>query len=407
MDAAPAPGIDPGQIPDDPARVLRRLSGAGFDAYLVGGCVRDLLLRLHPKDFDIATNARPRQIKRLFRNSRIIGRRFRLVHVQFGPQILEVSTFRAPPQPDEEDPLIRQDNVFGTEEQDAFRRDFTINALFYDLEHARVIDHVGGLEDLAARRMRMIGDPDLRLREDPVRILRAAKFAGRLGFELTPELREAATNHARDLEKAALPRVLEEIYRLLSGRGGATAFRILEDLGALRVILPELSPPPESFYASVEKLGEMSGGGRTGVPQSLMIAVLLAPLVLPRIATTAAHDYEAVATEVMRPVILRLTVARRDATIARHCLAAQMRLLEPPATRAQRRLAFNDLFREVLALRHILGPAAHVDPDPLPDWEALSGQREEGGHGGKRRRRRRRRRGRRGGGGGASPAPPA
>ncbi len=403
MEAAPAPRIAPEQIPPDPTKVLRRLSGAGFDAYLVGGCVRDLLLDLHPKDFDIATNARPRQIKRLFRNSRIIGRRFRLVHVQFGDHILEVSTFRAPPQPDEADPMIRQDNVFGTEEQDAFRRDFTINALFYDLERGRVIDHVGGLDDLAARRMRMIGDPDLRLREDPVRILRAAKFAGRLGFELTPELRDAARVHARDLGKAATPRVLEEIYRLLSGRGGAQAFRILEDLGAFSVILPELSPPPESFYASVERLSEMSGGGRTGVPQSLMIAVLLAPLVLPRLIDTPAHDYEAVATDVMRPIILRMTVARRDATIARHCLAAQMRLLEPPATRPLRRLAFNDLFEEVLALRRILGPAVHVDPDPLPEWEALLGQREEGGHGGRRRRRRRRRR--RGGGG--PPAPPA
>jgi len=403
MDAAPAPRIDPEEIPQEPAKVLRRLAESGFDAYLVGGCVRDLLLGLHPKDFDIATNARPRQVKRLFRNSRIIGRRFRLVHVQFGSEILEVATFRAPPQPDEQDPMIYQDNVFGTEEQDAFRRDFTINALFYELGRGRVIDHVGGLDDLAARRMRTIGEADVRLREDPVRILRAAKFAGRLGFELTPELRDAARNHARDLEKSAPPRVLEEIYRLLSGRGGSRAFRILEELGALAVILPEISPPPESFYRAVEKLEEMSGGGRGGVSQSLMIAVLLAPIVLPRLAACPPGDYEADATEVMRPIILRMTVARRDATIARHCLAAQMRLLEPPATRHARRLASNDLFEEVLALRRILGPAAPVDPDPFPEWEALRGQQEEGGHGGRRRRRRRRRRRGRGGGGGSAP----
>jgi poly(A) polymerase len=404
MDAAPAPRIDPGQIPPDPTKVLRRLSEDGFDAYLVGGCVRDLLLGLHPKDFDIATNARPRQIKRLFRNSRIIGRRFRLVHVQFGPEILEVSTFRAPPLPDGADPMILEDNVFGTEEQDAFRRDFTINALFYDLKHGRVIDHVGGLEDLAARRIRMIGDPDLRLREDPVRILRAAKFAGRLGFELTPELAAAARNHARDLEKAALPRVLEEIYRLLSNRGGARAFRLLEELGALAVLLPEISPPPESFYRSVEALEELSGGARGGIPQSLMISVLLAPAVMPRLAAEPATDFEAAATDVMRPIVHRLTIARRDATIARHCLAAQMRLLESPATRHGRRIAHGESFREVLALRRILGPAAPVEPDPFPEWEALVGQREEGGHGGRRRRRRRRRRGGRGGGHGAPDA---
>jgi poly(A) polymerase len=405
MDAAsPAPRIHPDQIPLDPARVLRRLSEEGFDAYLVGGCVRDLLLDLHPKDFDLATNARPRQIKRLFRNSRIIGRRFKLVHVQFGPHILEVSTFRAPPQPDEADPMILEDNVFGTEEQDAFRRDFTINALFYDLGHGgRVIDHVGGLEDLAARRIRMIGDPDLRLREDPVRILRAAKFAGRLGFELTPELAVAARNHARDLAKAAPPRVLEELYRLLSNRGGARAFRLLEELGAIAVLLPELSPLPESFYRAVEGLEELSGGDRGGIPQSLMIAVLLAPAVLPKLAATPLHEVEAVATEIMRPIVLRLTVARRDATIARHSLVSQVRLAEPPTTRHAKRLAHGESFREVLAVRRLFGPTVAVDPDPLPEWEALLGQPQEGGDGGPRRRRRRRRRGRRGGGGGGAP----
>ncbi len=408
MDAAPpAPRIDPGQIAPDAARVLRTLSQDGFDAYLVGGCVRDLLLDLHPKDFDIATNARPRQVKRLFRNSRIIGRRFRLVHVQFGDHILEVSTFRAPPQPDEKDPMILEDNVFGTEEQDAFRRDFTINALFYDLARGRVIDHVGGLEDLAARRIRMIGDPDLRLREDPVRILRAAKFAGRLGFELTPELADAARSHARDLAKAAPPRVLEEIYRLLSNRGGARAFRLLEELGALAVLLPEITPLQESFYRAVEGLEELSGGDRGGIPQSLMIAVLLAPVVLPRLAAAAPHVDEALATEVMRPIILRLTVARRDATIARFSLVSQVRLGEPPKSRAARRLAYGEAFREVLAVRRLFGPTVAADPDPLPEWEALLGQPQVGGDGGQRRRRRRRRRGRgrRGGGGGTRAGP--
>ncbi|MFQ5844643.1 MAG: poly(A) polymerase, partial [Planctomycetota bacterium] len=173
----------PGRAIDfNAAKIVRRLVRHGYRAYLVGGCVRDLLLGTAPKDFDIATEARPRQIKRLFRNSRIIGRRFRLVHVRFGQQVIEVSTFRAPPVQEGGDVYIRQDNVFGTEEQDARRRDFTINGLFYDLSRERVIDHVGGLGDLAARRMRTIGDAGVRLREDPVRILRAAKFAGRLGY---------------------------------------------------------------------------------------------------------------------------------------------------------------------------------------------------------------------------------
>jgi len=389
------PRIDVRDIHPDALKVLRRLAGAGFHAYLVGGCVRDLLLNLHPKDFDIATNARPRQVKRVFRNSRIIGRRFRLVHVHFGPRVIEVSTFRAPPEPSEDDPYIRQDNVFGTEEQDAFRRDFTINGLFYDLAKARVIDHVGGLPDLAARRIRVIGDPDVRLREDPVRILRAAKFAGRLGFELTPELREAVKRHCGDLAKSALPRILEELYRLLAGRGGADAFRLLEELGALDVLLPEITPLPEYFARAVRALEERSGGDRNALPQSLLIAVLVSPAVLPGLIESPPVDYESLAGELMRPVVQRLTVARRDATIARQCLAAQVRLLEEPHGRSARRFVRREHFPESLELRAILGPATAVVPDPLAEWESLyRDARDTGPRRGRKRRRRRRRRGR-------------
>jgi poly(A) polymerase len=211
--AQPAPRIDPRAIPDDARKIVHRLTRFGHRAYLVGGCVRDLLAGLSPKDFDIATSATPREIKRLFRNSRIIGRRFRLVHIRFGDRILEVATFRAPPlATDEDDPYIHRDNVFGTEEQDAERRDFTINGLFYDCEKERVVDYVGGVADLEAHALRMIGDAELRLREDPVRILRAARFAAKLALTFPPDLLEAARRHSGDLVKAAPPRVLEELY---------------------------------------------------------------------------------------------------------------------------------------------------------------------------------------------------
>ena len=144
------PRIRRDDIDPDAIKVIRRLKQSGYSAYLVGGCVRDLLLGVRPKDFDLATSATPRQIKRLFRNSRIIGRRFRLAHIRFGDNILEVATFRAPPETDGDDPYITRDNIFGTEESDANRRDFTINGLFYDPESQKVIDHVGGLEDLVA-----------------------------------------------------------------------------------------------------------------------------------------------------------------------------------------------------------------------------------------------------------------
>ena len=181
------PSLDRAAIDPDADRVVRKLTRAGYKAYLVGGCVRDLLVNRTPKDFDVATSATPNEIKATFRNSRIIGRRFRLAHVFFGSKIIEVSTFRANPRDeDDHDLLIRRDNVFGSETEDARRRDFTINGLFYDVEREEVIDHVGGLADLEAKLLHTIGDPDIRFQEDPVRMLRAIKFAARLGFGFEP-----------------------------------------------------------------------------------------------------------------------------------------------------------------------------------------------------------------------------
>ena len=176
----PADGIRPGDVDQDALRVLSRLQRSGFEAYLVGGCVRDLLLGRKPKDFDLATAAHPRQIRRLFRNGRIIGRRFRLVHVVYGEHVVETATFRREPPSgdngDDDDLLIREDNVFGTAGEDARRRDFTINGLFYDPAAGVIHDWVDGLVDLEAGILRTIGDPTIRLPEDPVRILRAIKF---------------------------------------------------------------------------------------------------------------------------------------------------------------------------------------------------------------------------------------
>src|SRR4029450_8787518 len=166
-------------IDEDALKVLYRLKNHGFKAYLVGGGVRDLLLERKPKDFDIATDAHPQQVKKLFRNCFIVGRRFRLCHVRFGRKVVEVSTFRRMAEADDGAPLIRRDNPPGTPEEDASRRDFTVNALFYDIATFTVIDYVGGLEDLDRRTIRTIGDPAVRFREDPVRILRAGALAAR------------------------------------------------------------------------------------------------------------------------------------------------------------------------------------------------------------------------------------
>jgi poly(A) polymerase len=236
------PSLDRAAIDADADRVVRKLTRAGYKAYLVGGCVRDLLVSKTPKDFDVATSATPNEIKATFRNSRIIGRRFRLAHVFFGSKIIETSTFRTNPRDeDDHDLLIRRDNVFGTETEDARRRDFTINGLFYDVEREEVIDHVGGLADLDAKLIRTIGDPEVRFQEDPVRMLRAVKFAARLEFGFEPTTWRALLRWRGEISKCAPPRLLEEIHRLMRGGAARRSFELLVETGILAILSPYLA----------------------------------------------------------------------------------------------------------------------------------------------------------------------
>ncbi|MET0807715.1 MAG: polynucleotide adenylyltransferase PcnB [Pseudoxanthomonas sp.] len=226
-------------------RVLYRLRDSGFTGYLVGGAVRDLLVGGHPKDFDIATDATPEQVKALFRNSRLIGRRFRLAHVVFGREIIEVATFRAnvddgsgDRETHEGGRLVR-DNVYGTIEDDAVRRDFTANALYYAIEDFSVRDYVGGFEDVQARSMKLIGDPEQRYREDPVRMLRAIRLAGKLGFEIEAASAEPIARLAPLLSESAPARLFEELLKLFLSGNAVASFEGLERFGLLPAILPE------------------------------------------------------------------------------------------------------------------------------------------------------------------------
>jgi len=247
--------IAPELIDPDADKVVRRLARHGHKAYLVGGCVRDLLLGRTPKDFDVATSATPNEIKQLFRNCRIIGRRFRLAHIFFsGGKIIETSTFRANPKQDDDDELlIRRDNVFGTVTEDALRRDFRINGLFYDVEAEDVIDHVGGLEDLERQVVSTIGEPDIRFREDPVRMLRAIKFAARLDFEIEANTWGAILRHRGEITKSAQPRVLEELYRLLRSGAAVRSTKLLVSTGIAAMLSPQLA---SMFDDSGDGLGE-------------------------------------------------------------------------------------------------------------------------------------------------------
>jgi poly(A) polymerase len=307
----PQTSLDP-----DALKVVSRLLQYGHQAYLVGGCVRDLLLGHRPKDFDVATSAHPGEVRSIFRNCRLIGRRFRLAHVYFrGGKIIEVSTFRANPSeieevqgeleraasaeenggagPDaaeevtgevEEDLLITQDNVFGTADQDARRRDFTINGLFYDPAIGRVIDYVRGRRDLDLRQIRTIGDPEVRMREDPVRILRAVRFACKLGLDIESRTYAAMEGAVEDLPRCAPPRLLEETFKLVRGGASAPSLRLLAALDALKILLPPIdaylkAQGPEGerlFFAHASALDRRVREGRP-LEDAILLATLRCP----------------------------------------------------------------------------------------------------------------------------------
>lgn len=238
------------QISSAAIKVLYGLKDAGYTAYLAGGGVRDLLLERNPKDFDVATDATPEEVKKTFRNCRIIGRRFRLAHVYFRNEVIEVATFRAPNQEPQtcnenrhcvsDDGLVLRDNVFGTPEEDALRRDFTVNALFYNIADFSIIDYVGGLDDLKRNIIRVIGNPEARFTEDPVRVLRAIRFAASLGFKIDPAARDAAREQARLLEGCSSSRLYDEILKLMHCGKAEQVFRISSDLDVFEHLFPEI-----------------------------------------------------------------------------------------------------------------------------------------------------------------------
>ena len=289
------------QIDADALKVLYRLRQFDHIAYLVGGSVRDLLLGRTPKDFDIGTSAHPYQVKRLFRNCWIIGRRFRLAHVKFGLKVIEVATFRRQiPAGTEEEPaaaapvavpmgstiedpdlLIHHDNTFGTPEEDAFRRDFTLNALFYDIETRSIIDYVGGLEDIRAGIIRCIGVPEERFQEDPVRMLRAVALAARLDFKIDAPVLQAIDRYHGELARSAPARLMEEIYKVLRAGAAEKTFRMLVETGLLAALAPEVPGRiTDTFWQSLAAIDRYRRAFKRN-PESLGNAILLGSLLIP------------------------------------------------------------------------------------------------------------------------------
>jgi poly(A) polymerase len=303
-----AHSISRAHISPQALKVLYRLKDGGYQAFLVGGSVRDLLLGIQPKDFDVATDALPEEIRRLFRNCRLIGRRFRLAHVHYGNEIIEVATFRAaaaPPEVDDEDHRevddarahdesgrILRDNVYGSIDEDVWRRDFTANSLYYNIADFSVWDYADGVEDVRNRVLRLIGDPETRYREDPVRMLRAARFAAKLGFTLHPATRAPMTELAPLLAGVPAARLFDETMKLfLSGNAVASLARLREfDLLAqlMPAVADELGRDPDGAPARLLQLGLAGTDARVAADRAVTPTFLFAVLLYGPIARLAA-----------------------------------------------------------------------------------------------------------------------
>jgi poly(A) polymerase len=395
-------------------RVLYRLRDGGFQAFLVGGCVRDLLLGLEPKDFDVATDALPEQVKRLFRNCRLVGRRFRLAHVFFGREIIEVATFRAAsaPSPGEE-PLpdadleegevpeledepeadvrvsqeensderafdvtgrILRDNVYGTIDADVWRRDFTCNSLYYNIADFSIWDYCNGVQDVHARTLRMIGDPETRFREDPVRMLRAARFEAKLGFSIDPATAAPIGELRETLAGVPQARLFDETLKLFLGGHGARSFEVLRARGLLGAILPTVDAyfiqHPGSLVEQLLRQGLENTDGRVQadkpVTPTFLFALLLYGPIAGIIERTPPERWHELATildacdQAVREAQARISIPKRFSLGVREMFALQPRLEHPRGRRALRVLE-HPRFRaayDLLLLRAQFGMAS-------------------------------------------------
>jgi poly(A) polymerase len=401
-------------------RVLYRLKEAGFQAFLVGGCVRDVMVGRHPKDFDVATNALPDEVRKLFRNSRLVGRRFRIAHVVFGREVIEVATFRAAsaplpseepvpladpeegeaPELDEESELddeaelngidhervldthgrLLRDNVYGSIDEDVWRRDFTVNSLYYNIADFSLWDYVGGAEDIAARCLRLIGDPETRYREDPVRMLRAARFEAKLGFSLDPSTAAPIPRLRTLLAGVPAARLFDETLKLFLTGHGERSLEVLRQRQLLEVLFPAvehyLAAHPNGLVEQLLRQGLRNTDARVAIDKPVTPTFLLALLLYGPIANAIEslppqrwHELGAIVEacdRALRAASTRVTIPRRVALGVREMYGLQPRLEQPRGKRALRLLEqprFRSAF-DLLMLRAQLGLA----PAEIASW---------------------------------------
>jgi poly(A) polymerase len=406
-------GVASTRISSCARRVTATLQEAGFTAFVVGGAVRDLLLDLEPKDFDVATDATPEEVRELFRRSRIIGRRFRLVHVLCGQDVVEVSTFRGMGIGDDDEQLqdehgrILRDNVFGSQAEDAFRRDFTVNALFYNPATQEILDYAGGFGDLRKRVIRMIGDPEQRYREDPIRMLRAVRLAAKVGGHIDPRTRAPIRELAELMQNVPPSRLFEEMLKLLLSGHATECLLQLRNEGLHHGLLPMLDvileqPMGERFVMlALARTDERVREGK-GVSPAFLFAALLWHEVLASWRALEAEGWNMIPAlmEAMERVIAvqveKLAVPRRFTTDMKEIWVLQPRLLNR-AGRRPYKLLEHPRFRAGYDFLQMRCESGEVEPEVGQWWERFqhAGDEERGRMllpekaGGRKRRRRR------------------
>jgi poly(A) polymerase len=414
----PEHSISRADISGGALKVLYTLKNAGFEAYLVGGGVRDLLLGREPKDFDVVTDAEPEQIKRLFRSARLIGRRFRLAHVRFGPEIIEVATFRGAAENSDSDDRVSvdgrilRDNVYGTSvADDVWRRDFSVNGLYYDIRDFSVLDYTGGMADLEAGVLRIIGDPLHRYREDPVRMLRAVRFAAKLGFRLGDETAAAIPECAPMLADIPPARLYEEVLKLFLGGAAAQSFELLNHFDLFKYLFSEsaesfsrdpMAPAAQLVLRAMENTDKRIQEDKPVTPAFLFAALLWPAVQKDALAhaergLSAVQAMDAAGMDVLARQVSQVSVPRRFSLASREIWSLQARLEQRRGKRAIQllgRARFRAAY-DFLLLRAESGE----DLVEMADWWTKFQEMDESGRkaalagtGQQRRRRRGRRR---------------
>ena len=419
----PSHNVSRDEISRSALKVLYRLHKSGFQAFLVGGGVRDALLGLHPKDFDIATDAHPEEVRALFANCRLIGRRFRLAHIRFGREIIEVATFRAATDGNEkhgdvehdQKGRILRDNVYGTIDEDVWRRDFTCNALYYNIADFSIWDYVGGVEDVKRRRLVLIGDPDRRLREDPVRMLRAIRFATKLDFTIDPAVEQSINKNRELLSNVPPARLFDEFLKMFQSGHAESTFELLRNFELFRMLLPETDAAlndDEAFLQftrmALANTDRRVAAEKSVTPMFLLGVFLWAPVkkraekLRSKEKMSIAQSLSLAAYELSGLQQTRVSIPRRFTTPMREMLAMQPRFDVRRGKRAMNLLEHRQ-FRAAYDFMILRSRCGEFDADLARFWTEVQTQNVEErrksfdlqqaprGTSGKRPRRRRRR----------------